>query len=234
MDSFLMEINSLGYGALRQLRNLSIAALIGLGSAHAETVTIAALGDSLTQGYGLPPDQGFVPQLQTWLDADGADTVIVNAGVSGDTTQGGLARVDWTLTEETDALIVALGANDVLRGIEPSVVRANLEGILGTAVDAGVPVLLAGFAAPGNYGPDYKNEFDAIFPDLATEFGALFIDRFLEPIIREGDESRPPVELLQADGLHPNREGVALIVEQLGPKVAELANRVREKWLRTH
>ena len=227
-----MKINSLGYGVLRQLRNLSLAVLVGLGSTQAETVTVAALGDSLTQGYGLLPDQGLIPQLQDWLDSEGADTVIVNAGVSGDTTQGGLARVNWTLTEETDALIVALGANDVLRGIEPSVVRANLEGILDAAVEAGVPVLLAGFAAPGNYGPDYKNEFDAIFPDLATEFGVLFIDRFLEPIIREGDEGRPPVELLQADGLHPNREGVALIVEQLGPKVAELANRVRENWLR--
>jgi len=224
-----MEINSLGYGALRQLRNLSLAVLTGLGSAHAETVTVAALGDSLTQGYGLPPDQGLIPQLQDWLDAEGADTVIVNAGVSGDTTRGGLARVGWTLTEETDALIVALGSNDVLRGIEPSVARANLEGILGTAADAGVPVLLAGFTAPGNYGPDYKNEFDAIFPDLAAEFGVLFIDRFLEPIIGERDEGRPPVELLQADGLHPNRDGVALIVERLGPKVAELADSVRDR-----
>lgn len=207
--------------------NLSIAALLGFGAAHAEPVTIAALGDSLTQGYGLPPGQGLVPQLQRWLDATGIETEIVNAGVSGDTTQGGLARVAWTLTEETDALIVALGANDMLRGIQPSVVRENLEGILGFATKTEVPVLLVGFTAPGNYGPDYKNEFDATFPELAAEFGVLYLERFFEPITGELSQGGLRLEFFQADGLHPNSEGVTLIVDRLGPKVVELIEGVR-------
>ncbi len=214
---------------LRFFCNLSLAAVLGIGAANADTVTIAALGDSLTQGYGLPPDQGLVPQLQRWLDAEGTDAVIVNSGVSGDTTQGGLARVAWTLTEETDALIVALGANDMLRGIEPSVARANLEGILSVAKDAEIPVLLVGFTATGNFGPEYKDEFDAMFSDLAREFGVLFLDRFFEPIAHAQDDGWLRMDLLQSDGLHPNTDGVALIVERLGPKVVELANGIDER-----
>ncbi len=214
---------------LRLVCNLSFAALLGFGTAHAETVTVAALGDSLTQGYGLPQDQGLVPQLQRWLDAAGANAEIVNAGVSGDTTQGGLARVAWTLTDEIDALIVALGANDMLRGIEPSVVRENLEGILEIANDAEVPVLFVGFTAPGNYGPEYRNEFDAIYPDLASLFDVMFIDRFFDPIANARDKGGLRVELLQADGLHPNRDGVALIVERLGPSVLELVEAARKR-----
>ena len=214
---------------LRLVCNLSLAALLGFGTAHAETVTVAALGDSLTQGFGLPQDQGLVPQLQRWLDAAGADVVIVNAGVSGDTTQGGLSRVAWTLTDEIDAMIVALGANDMLRGIEPSVVRDNLGAILEVARDADVPVLLVGFTAPGNYGPDYKDEFDAIYPNLASVFDVLFIDRFFEPIARMQGNGGLRVEFLQADGLHPNSDGVALIVERLGPKVSELIEGVRDR-----
>ena len=213
---------------LRTFRNLSYAALLGLGTAHAETVTIAALGDSLTQGFGLPQDQGLVPQLQNWLNAEETGALIVNAGVSGDTTQGGLARIAWTLTEETDALIVALGANDMLRGIEPSLVRANLKGILEAARDAEIPVLLVGFTATGNFGAEYKKEFDALFPDLADEFDVLFVERFFAPITRTQDQEWLRSDLMQADGLHPNRDGVSLIVERLGPKVVELANSVHE------
>ncbi len=218
-----------GYGALRFLCNLLLAIILGVGTTHASTMTVAALGDSLTQGYGLPPEEGFVPQLQRWLDIDGTDAVIVNAGVSGDTTQGGLARIAWTLTEDTDALIVALGANDMLRGIKPSVTRRNLEGILRIAGDADIPVLLVGFTASGNYGPEYKARFDAIFPDLASEFGILFIERFFAPIAGAQDGGLPRMDLLQADGLHPNREGVALVVDRLGPKVVELVVKARER-----
>lgn len=187
----------------------------------AEEVTIAALGDSLTQGYGLIQQDGFVPQLGRWLDAQDADVRLINAGVSGDTTAGGLSRVGWTLTPDVDAMIVALGGNDVLRGIGPEVARANLEGILRAAQDAQVEVLLVGISAPGNYGPDYKARFEAIYPELAAQFGTL-----LEPNFFAGLPSSDPVALapyLQSDNIHPNAEGVRKIVRALGPRVLELA-----------
>ena len=129
----------------------------------ADEIVIAALGDSLTQGFGLVQEDGFVPQMQTWLSRQGIDARLINAGVSGDTTAGGLSRVAWTLTPEVDAMIVALGGNDFLRGFAPDVSRANLEGILQAADAAEVEVLLVGMQAPGNYGPDYKLAFDAIY-----------------------------------------------------------------------
>ena len=199
---------------------------MSIGAATAEPVTIAALGDSLTQGYGLAPADGFVPQLQDWLQARGAAVRVVNAGVSGDTTQGGLARVEWTLTPEVDAMIVALGGNDLLRGIDPAVSRANLSAILAAAAEAGVEVLLIGLPAPGNYGPDYKRDFDAIFPDLAEEFGTLLIESFLEPLREAATGGAELGRYMQGDGIHPNAEGVALIVAQVGPKVLELIARV--------
>ncbi len=201
-------------------------ALWGFG-ATAQTVTIAALGDSLTQGYGLPQDEGFVAQMQRWLRERGADVRLINAGVSGDTTAGGAARVDWTLTPEVDGLIVALGGNDLLRGIDPASSRANLERILERADAAGVPVLLVGMQAPGNFGPEYKAAFDAIYPELAARYGVLFAESFFGGIA--GKEATP-AELLpwmQADGIHPNAQGVARIVAALGPKVLELVERAR-------
>jgi acyl-CoA thioesterase-1 len=191
----------------------------------AEPVTVAALGDSLTQGYGLPQEDGFVPQLQAWLEAQGTPAAMVNAGVSGDTTAGGLSRVDWTLTPEVDALIVALGGNDLLRGIDPSVSRANLDGILQKAQERGLPVLLIGLEAPGNYGPDYKAAFDAIYPELAQTYGALHVDSFLGALTARSDQAQAVRDYMQSDGIHPNAEGVALIVEALGPRVQELIAR---------
>jgi len=192
--------------------------------AVAEPITIAALGDSLTQGYGLPQEDGFVPQLQAWLDAKGAEALVLNAGVSGDTTAGGLSRVGWTLTAEVDALIVTLGGNDLLRGIDPATSRANIAGILAAAREAEVPVLLIGMEAPGNYGPDYKAEFEAIYPELAAEYGALHAVSFLAPIAEKMRAGERVAELMQADGIHPNGAGVALIVERLGPSVLALIN----------
>ncbi|MBT0958339.1 arylesterase [Alphaproteobacteria bacterium KMM 3653] len=190
------------------------------GPLWAEPVTIAAMGDSLTQGYGLPLDKGFVPQLEAWLKANGHDVAVVNAGVSGDTTAGGLARTGWTLTPDVDAMILALGGNDMLRGIDPAVTRANLDGILTQAGAAGVPVLLIGLPAPGNFGPDYAQEFNAIFPELAEKHGALYAPNFLGGLMgREAEIS----SLMQGDGIHPSAKGVALIVEDLGPEVAKLA-----------
>lgn len=182
----------------------------------AETV-IAMLGDSLTQGYGLRPDQGLVPQLDAWL---GDDVRIINAGVSGDTTAGGLSRIAWTLTPEVDGVIVALGGNDMLRGIDPAVSRANLDAILTAASEAGVPAMLIGMQAGGNYGPDYKTDFDAIYPDLAAEHGLPLIPSFLSAL---GDAPADAAALLQPDGLHPNPDGVALIVQSIGPQIADWA-----------
>lgn len=197
---------------------LGLAGMSGPGLAG--PVTIAALGDSLTQGYGLTEENGFVPRLQSWLDAQGADVRLVNAGVSGDTTAGGLARVGWTLGPEVDAMIVALGGNDVLRGIAPEVARANIEGILQAARAADVAVLLVGTLAPGNYGPEYKAQFEAIYPELAAEYNVPHVRSFFAGL--PSDDPARLAQYLQADNIHPNRAGVDLIVEGLGPAVLEL------------
>lgn len=188
---------------------------------------MVALGDSLTQGYGLPPEEGFVPQLQGWLRDHGADAVVLNAGVSGDTTAGGLARADWALVPQTDALIVELGGNDLLRGLSPAEARANLDAILAKAAARRIPVLLAGMRAPGNYGPDYKAAFNAIYPDLAQQHDALLVPDFLGPLRAALDAGTPQDQLLQADGLHPTAHGVALVVDGLGPQVLELLKKAR-------
>lgn len=214
------------YGVARALRNLALAALLLAPLAAAATPKeLVAFGDSLTAGYGLAPDDGFVPQLQHWLDAHGAGVTVVNAGVSGDTTAGGLARIDWTLSAPVDAMIVTLGGNDVLRGLPPGEARANLDAILTKADGRGIPVLLVPIEAPGNYGPDYKAEFDAIYADLAAKHGALLAGPFLAPILSLPDRQKALADYIQPDGLHPNAKGVALVVAALGPKVLELLAR---------
>ena len=212
------------------MRNgLTLSLLLG-GAAMAEPVTIVALGDSLTAGYGLAdPSQGFVPQLEAWLKARGADVVVQNAGVSGDTTAGGLARIGWALGPEADAVIVTLGGNDLLRGIDPASSRASLEGILKEAQGRGLPVLLVPMAAPTNFGPEYKAAFDAMYPDLAGQYGAVLSGEFFDGLRAAGADPADPASLaayMQADGIHPNPDGVKLIVEGLGPKVEELLGRV--------
>lgn len=223
---------SVQYGAralIGKLAALFIAFHVAAGGASAETITIAALGDSLTQGYGLPEAEGLVPQLQAWLDAAGEEAVVLNAGVSGDTTSGGRARIGWTLTDEVDALIVALGGNDVLRGIAPELARENLSAILQAAADRGLPVLLVGLSAPANYGPDYKAAFDAIYPELAAQYGALLFPGFLDVLTKGRDTQTVLRDLMQADAIHPNREGVALIVAEFGPAVQALIKRARAR-----
>lgn len=190
-------------------------------------MTVAALGDSLTQGYGLPADLGLVAQLQGWLDSHGSDAVVLNAGVSGDTTAGGLSRIDWTLTPEVDALIVELGGNDLLRGLPPEEARKNLSGILDRAQARGLPVLLIGLPAPGNYGPEYKAAFDAIWPDLSTQYGTLLMPDFLAPIRAAVDEGIAPDHLMQIDGIHPSEAGVSRVVQVLGPQVQALIAKVK-------
>lgn len=163
-----------------------------------------------------------MPQMQRWLDAAGVEAELINGGVSGDTTAGALARVDWILSSDVKAMIVTLGGNDMLRGTDPAVSRANLAGILEIAADKDVAVLLIGMRAPLNYGPAYKEAFDTLYPDLAQEFGTLHVESFLD-----GLGTTDPAalrDLMQADGIHPNAAGVALIVEALGPSVTELIN----------
>lgn len=198
--------------------------VISATGAIAEPVTVAALGDSLTQGYGLAPQDGFVPQLQAWLEGEGAEVTVINAGVSGDTTAGGLSRVDWTLTDEVDAMIVTLGGNDLLRGIDPAVSRANLDGILAAAEVRGVEVLLIGMQAAGNYGQDYKTAFDAMYPELAEAYGTLYLPSFFGGLDMGQDLSAARA-LMQPDGIHPNAEGVARIVDGVGPAVLDLIAR---------
>ncbi len=215
----------MGYGAVEVLRKTLMSGLfVCCGfAATAEQVVIAALGDSLTQGYGLVEQDGLVPQLERWLADNGADVRLINAGVSSDTTAGGAARVGWTLTPEVDGMIVALGGNDVLRGLDPAVSRANIEAILSAAQDASVEVLLIGMQAPGNYGPDYKQAFDAIFPDLAQQYQVRFVDSFFGGL-QADDDLNAASRFMQPDGIHPNADGVARIVQALGPSVLGLVD----------
>jgi acyl-CoA thioesterase-1 len=187
----------------------------------AEPVVIAALGDSLTQGYGLPRKDGFVPQLENWLKAQGEDVRILNAGVSGDTTAGGLSRIDWTLTPDVQGLILILGGNDILRGIDPATSRANIAAILEVANNRELPVMLVGMPAPMNFGSDYKAQFDAMYPELSKKYGTLFFANFFSPLL-EGSANIPARKYMQADGIHPNAAGVGEIVEVIGPVVQSL------------
>ncbi|OYW58093.1 MAG: arylesterase [Rhodobacterales bacterium 12-65-15] len=215
---------------MRRLRNGVALSLLLAGGVGAEPVTVVALGDSLTAGYGLADQSdGLVPQLERWLQARGADVVVENAGVSGDTTAGGLSRLDWALGPETDAVIVTLGGNDLLRGIDPAASRASLAGILEGVKARGLPVLLVAMSAPGNYGPEYKAAFDAMYPDLAAEYDAVLMEDFFAGLWAAGGDPSDPASLaayVQPDGIHPSAEGVRLIVEGLGPKVKELLARV--------
>lgn len=211
----------LTYGAPQRLGKVVAAFLCLVSPVSAEEpVTVLALGDSLTQGYGLPEQDGLIPQMRKWLEDQGVEAELINAGVSGDTTAGGAARVEWSLTPEVDAMIVALGGNDLLRGIDPSVSRANLEAILRAAQAREVEVLVIGLQAPGNYGADYKTSFDAIYPELSEAYGAILAPDFFAGL--GGGDPADLREWFQTDGIHPNADGVVRIVEGLGPTVRAL------------
>lgn len=216
------------YGVIRRIRNVGLTAILTVSPVWAEPVTVAALGDSLTQGYGLVPESGFVPQLERWLLANGADVELVNAGVSGDTTAGGLSRIKWTLTPEVDALILALGGNDLLRGIDPGVSRENLRAILEVADEKNLPVLLIGMDAPANYGAEFEEAFDSMYPALSEEFGTLFYPNFLGALVAESNRQAALEQYMQSDGIHPNAAGVSLIVDDLGPTVLNLVEQVAD------
>ncbi|MCC5965004.1 MAG: arylesterase [Natronohydrobacter sp.] len=215
------------YGAARVTGNRCTAALgaltltlgVSVAPASAETFRLVALGDSLTQGYGLPTDDGFVPQLQSWLQENGLEVEVINAGVSGDTTAGGLARMDWTLEEPVNAMLVTLGGNDLLRGINPAASRENLEGILSRLERDQIPAMLIGLPAPGNYGPEFKLAFERMYIDLSGQFDVPMVPNFMQPMTDKADAGASFNDLMQDDHIHPNADGVKMIVEHLGPQV---------------
>lgn len=190
----------------------------------APELRLLALGDSLTAGFGLPAADGFTRQLERALKARGWAVRVIDAGVSGDTTAGGRARLNWALTGadgvRPDAVLVELGANDVLRGLDPAAARANLDAILATVRRQGVPVLLAGMVTPRNLGSDYARRFDPIYAELAALHGTLHYPFFLEGVAGV-------TSLNQSDGLHPNAAGVAVIVNNILPMVEHLLEQAR-------
>jgi acyl-CoA thioesterase-1 len=219
------------YGWHRAAVQIVAAALCSLGlsagtaapAASAGTpITIVALGDSLTAGYGLPDKDGFVPQLQAALTANGLAATIQNAGVSGDTASDGLARLDWSVPQGTDAVIVELGANDMLRGIKPEVTRTALDAIVSRLTERHIAVLLCGMRAAPNLGTDYGQAFERIYPELAAKYGVLLYPFFLDGVAAD-------LSMTQHDGLHPNATGVGVIVQRILPKVKELIARVAQQ-----
>jgi acyl-CoA thioesterase-1 len=185
-------------------------------------VRIVALGDSLTSGVGLPASAAFPARLEKALRAKGLAVEIANAGVSGDTASGGLARLDWAVPPGTDAVIVELGANDMLRGVDPKVTRKALEEIVRRLTERRLPLLLAGMRAAPNLGDDYVRDFEAIYPDLARSYDLLLYPFFLDGIVANA-------RFNQRDGLHPTAAGIDRIVTGILPKAEELVARVRDK-----
>ena len=179
------------------------------------SVRLLAFGDSLTSGYGLAPEEAFPVKLQARLQADGFKVEVTNGGFSGDTTAGGLARVKWVLADYPQFVLVEFGANDALRGLDPSLARANLVKILDRMKGAGVRVLLVGMRAPANWGPDYEQQFNAIYPDLAKQYGVPLYPFFLDGVALDPALNQP-------DGLHPNEAGVDVIVARIAPAVEKL------------
>jgi acyl-CoA thioesterase I len=191
------------------------------GAATAGTPRLVVLGDSLTAGLGLPAGEAFPAQLQRALAAKGIAVDVVNAGVSGDTASGGLARLDWSVAEGTGAVIVELGANDALRGVAPSVTGNAIDAILTRLGERHIPVLLCGMLAPPNLGPDYARAFNAVFPALAERHKVDIYPFFLDGVAAERS-------LNQADGMHPTAAGVAVIVARILPRVEDLLRKAQK------
>jgi acyl-CoA thioesterase-1 len=208
------------------VRRLAVFLVLLLAAAPATAaerpVKIVALGDSLTAGYGLAASEAFPAKLEKALRARGLAVEVANAGVSGDTASGGLARLDWAVSDDTDAVIVELGANDMLQGKDPAIARKALDEILRRLTERRVAVLLAGMRAAPNMGADYARQFESIYPELAAKYDVVFYPFFLDGI---ASESR----LNQRDGLHPTKAGVDAIVARILPRVEELVARVRAK-----
>jgi acyl-CoA thioesterase-1 len=211
------------YGhCLHLVQAIAFAAVFMAASpVSAGTIRLVVLGDSLTAGLGLPPGKAFPDRLQAALRAKGWDVDVLNAGVSGDTAADGLARYDWAVPADADALIVELGANDMLRGLKPEATKNALSAILDKAHAAHLPTLLAGMRAAPNLGPEYGRDFSVIYPALAKAHGVALYPFFLDGVA--GDP-----KLNQADGMHPTAEGVEAIVERIAPSVEEILNEVKK------
>ncbi len=204
-----------GRGQVRAILIALALFLFAWNPAAAAPVKILMIGTSLTQGYGLPPGTEIPVVLQAKLKTAGVDAEVINAGVSGDTSAGGLARIDWSLADHPNVAIVELGSNDALRGINPADTQKNLSAILAKLKAAHVPVLLMGMRAPRNLGPEYAAQFDPMYSKLAAQYGAL-----LYPFVLDGVALNP--KLNQADGIHPNPAGVKIIVDRIFPDVQKL------------
>jgi acyl-CoA thioesterase I len=200
---------------------LAVWLAAALPAAGAGAVRIVVLGDSLSAGLGLPLEASFPTRLERALKSQGLDVQIDNAGVSGDTASDGLARADWSVPDGTQAVVVELGANDALRGIDPKITRAALDGLLRRLQERGIAVLLAGMRAPPNMGPEFTSAFDAIFPELAARHEVVFYPFFLDGVAADR-------ALNQGDGMHPNAAGIDVIVQRITPKVKELVARVQD------
>jgi acyl-CoA thioesterase I len=216
-----------GFGFFRLLQTFVMVALavtVNSSAPSAQTtkpLVLTAFGDSLTAGYNLPPDASFPAQLEAALKGRGyKDVRVVNGGVSGDTAADGLARLDWTVSDDADGVILELGANDALRSVPPDQTRKTLGAILARFKQRRIPVLLTGMQAPRNWGPEYTQAFAAIFPALAQEHGVLLYPFFLDGVAFISSLNQP-------DGLHPTREGVAIIVERIMPSVEKLIDEAR-------
>ena len=215
----LQPITKLSNTPVQQYFLFLYAMLVAATPAASDSVTkIVVIGDSLVAGYGLKPEEGFTAQLEQALQDASYSVKIVNAGVSGDTTSGGLARADWILGDRYDAVILFLGANDALRAIPPYLVENNLRAIMDKLKERELPVLFVGMKAPRNLGPKYSEEFDSIYPGVAEDYDAVFYPFFLEGVATD-------LSLHQDDGIHPNKEGVASIVERMLPYTEQLFSR---------
>ncbi|MEQ1863784.1 MAG: arylesterase [Micropepsaceae bacterium] len=208
--------------AIWLILSVFLAGINGIEAAAAKPARILAIGTSLTQGYNLPPGTDFTAVLQARLKATGYDVLVVNAGVSGDTSAGGLARLDWTLAQPFDGAIVELGSNDALRGLDIAQTRNNLDAILAGLKARGIAVLLTGMKSPRNLGSEYVTEFDALYPALAKKHGVLFYPFFLEGVAAN-------LKLNQADGIHPNEQGTQIIVRGMLPYVQKLLAQIKAK-----
>lgn len=211
-------------GALAMICNALLVGLAGnvMAASPARPIKIVAFGDSLTAGYGLTAADAFPAKLQKALAAKGRHVELINAGVSGDTTAAGLDRIAWAVPPDADGVIVELGANDVLRGLDPAAARANLDRILATLAAQKAELLIAGMKAPRNLPPSYVAAFDSIYPDLAEKHRALLYPFFIEKIAMNAS-------LNLADGMHPNPKGVDAIVADILPKVEELIQRIEKR-----
>lgn len=212
-----MDRNS--FGTL--IAGLLIAMIAAVAPVRAETLQIVGFGDSLMAGYQLPQSDAFPAQLEAALKERGNDVKIINAGVSGDTTSAGLARLDWAVPEGTDGVILELGANDALRGIAPEITRENLDAMIARLEERGIPVLLAGMMAPPNMGREYADRFNRIFADLAEKRDTPLYPFFLDGIAAQS-------ELNLDDGMHPNAQGVAVMVDRFLPIAEDFVASIRD------